>query len=253
MNQENRTGQKRLAVLFAIILFVVVTSCKTEEVTCSWASSAPTPDGQTADWSGVSTTYFHEEEVVLGLCSDADKLHILFRFRDPAWARAISMGGLNIWLDADGGKSKNLGIRCKGMPSMEEIRALDGSDRGSADDRMSPDMIEMQSRQRRGDQRPFVFVDQENILNVEIPVDGSKGPAAGFAMDQSFFTYEFSIPLKESVARYYGLNCEPGRTISIGAEWGGMDRPKRPSGAMGSGSKGGGGGRGGMGGGGGMH
>jgi hypothetical protein len=56
---------------------------------------------------------------------------------------------------------------------------------------------------------------------MEIPVDGSTGPAASSGIDGGFFTYEFSLPLHESALRSYGLNAAPGQTIRVGAVWGG--------------------------------
>ena len=91
---------------------------------------------------------------------------------------------------------------------------------------------------------------------MEIPADGSAGPAAAFSVDGGFFTYEFSLPLHESAVRSYGLAAVPGQTISIGAHWGGGERgmnqgrsdmggSKMGSPVGGGGGFGGGGGRGG--------
>ena len=72
------------------------------------------------EWPSGSTVYFEDSGVQLGLRNDSQNLYILFRFGNQAWARAIRMGGLTLWLDNSGKKKKDIGIRYNGGPSFPD-------------------------------------------------------------------------------------------------------------------------------------
>ena len=70
----------------------------------------------------------------------------------------------------------------------------------------------------------FTFIDEKQYINMDIPPDGSLGPAIAVDTSEGFYTYEFSIPLQKSQVRYFGIGAEPPRKIEVGAIWGEIDR-----------------------------
>ncbi len=250
---------QKLTVGLLLVAVLLLCGCKSMEVESHWAgeSALETPitaDGSNVDWGDIPTIFFEDQQAVLGIANDSDNLYLLMRFRDQKWARAIKMSGLKIYVDAKGGKSTDLCIQYIGGPDLAALQR-DEMGRGRGGMERGED-IEKRMKTGMGDHREFVFADKENLLDVDLPTDGSRGPAVSFDTSMSFFTYEFSIPLAESEVRNYGLGVEPGQTIGIGAIWGDFDKGKmrewmRPSGGMGGGMPGGGGRGGGMGGGGG--
>jgi hypothetical protein len=70
----------------------------------------------------------------------------------------------------------------------------------------------------------FTCAVKDRIVEMPIELDGSNGPQVACGTDHGFFVYEFKIPLKDSEVRYYGIGAEEGTTITIGANWGKMER-----------------------------
>jgi hypothetical protein len=249
-----------ITILVLLTLFgtVLVTGCKTQEVPSHWLTVPIQVDGKMTEWSEIPITYF--EGAVLGLGNDDKNLYIHFRFKSPAWAQAVRKTGLTLWIDANGKKDKEIGIRFYGGPSPKELMAARGNEQfDNMPQEQKQDFLEREAQTAN----KFIFFDNSYYVEDSIPVDGSKGPAAGYDTSLGFYSYEFSIPLQESAVQFYGLGVQPGQTICLGAEWGGMrfDRggmPGKPPGGMGGGPPGGigagppggmGGGRGGPGGG----
>jgi len=246
-------------VAILVVGFPLITGCRNVEVPCSWAGQSVVVDGLSGDWPDSSTHYFPDEQIVLGLANDSSNLYMLFRFRDPKWAGAIAREGLTVYLDKQTKKKEDVGIHCAGLPSREQLLEIMPDSEGDDTERRWGNRIKPSGSEEK-DQRKFVFFDKENILDVNIPTDGSKGPSIAFAVEGGMFTYEFGIPLYESVVRNYGLGIQGNQSLDIGVIWGGVPegshaRPDSPSTGMGgrSGAKGGGmrggGGRGGKGGG----
>jgi len=206
-----------------------------QEVVCSRADGLIVVDGQMKDWEELPTTYFEDQGVVLGLSNDDDNLYIMFRFRDKKWARTIRMSGITFWIDSEGKKGKNFMLKYRGGPKMSELISRDNS----MSEKMKERMVKMDTAMI--DELSCAVKDR--IVEMPIKLDGSNGPAVAFDSDHSFFVYEFKIPLKESVVRYYGIGAEEGAPITIGANWGKMDlgqmRGMKSGGGRGGGPPGG--------------
>ncbi|MCP4686082.1 MAG: hypothetical protein GY867_11655 [bacterium] len=249
MKTGGRT-QSRLSWAFGLLFLSLLPAygCKgDQEVVCTRVESTVTLDGQMADWEELPSAYFEDQGVVLGLANDNDNLYVMFRFRDQKWARTIRMSGLTLWLDGQGKKSKDFVLKYRGGPSMADLVPQDGN----VNDKMRERMMKTDSA--LSDELTCAVKDR--IVEMPISLDGSNGPEVAFGSDHSFFVYEFKIPLKKSEVRYYGIGAEEGAQITIGANWGKVDKSQMggmkqgggpPGGGMGGGRGGGmGGGRGG--------
>ena len=222
---------KRIEIAALGLAIVILGGCKAQEVTCHRVAEPIIVDGGMTDWAAIPTTFFEKQAAAIGVASDGDRLYLLFRFRDPQWARAIRTSGLTLWVNADGKKNRNFGIKFNGGPDLKELTME--RDEPGASGRM-PEMF--QKRPAASDSNPAVEL---RVINTDwwyesqaVSLDGLSGPAAGFAHDEGFFSYEFSLPLVAGSTDFFGLGAVSGQSIAIGAEWGGIDQ-ERVHGMMG--------------------
>jgi hypothetical protein len=236
----------------ALVGFIVTASCKNTKLDSAWTTAPMLIDGRAQDWNGVTSHFIEESEASVAFANDNEQLYILVRTRDPRLASVIHRSGLKLWINSEGKRDKDFVIRYRGGPTREEMHSMIGGEQRRQMDRESQFMLP-----DTGKPSLTCFV-KDRIVEMEIPADGSVGPAAAFGLDAGFFTYEFSLPLHECSVRSYGLAALPGQTISVGAQWGGSRRgmdPNRPGmgdmqmgsppggsrGGLGGGGKGGGG------------
>lgn len=235
----------KLFLSLAIICSILLGGCKTQEVESHWTAEPVQVDGEMADWADIPTTYFEDSAVQLGLCNDSEKLYILFRFSDQIWMRAIRMGGLTLWLDNSGKKKKGFDIRHTGGPFLSEIQEAEMAGQGGFWESLTPGQKERLLQRQAAMANRITIISKERDQKTTIPADGSRGPAVGFANLQGICTYEFSIPLQKGAISYYGIDAQPGQTIWLGLEWGGMSESDRQRMRQEWGDRRGGGGRGG--------
>lgn len=181
-------------------------------------------DGDRTEWNNVPVTYFDKQDIALGICNNDHNLFIFFSFKDSKYARTIRMNGLKIWLDATGEKKKEFGLIYRGGPSPAELPQTSG-------DRFFERLDEKQSQESASDTATrFAVIRDEKDLGSSIPAEGGRGPAAGYASTPGgIYTYEFSIPLKESDIESVGIGAGFDKAVSIGFEWSGFGRnaPRR--------------------------
>jgi hypothetical protein len=228
-HSNNRVIPHGLVVVTALLVASGVTGCKQEEVDCYWPSRHVSVDGQVDDWSGIPGKYYPDEGLVFSVANDSANIYLLLSFRNPMWAMAIRHSGLTVWLDPKGKKNKAFGFRYRGGPSSGQLRQL-----RTADHMPTPWMTppEESGRKQVADTEAFDelrLITSDNSEGVSVFADGSQGPAAGHGLPKGIFCYEFSIPLESLAAQGYSLLAQPGRMIGVGAHWGKLDRPRRPS------------------------
>jgi hypothetical protein len=251
----------RIVLVLVLSASGLLAGCRSQKVQTKWSREPVKVDGEMTEWTGGSTVYFEDIGVQLGLQNDDKDLYLLFRFSNQAWARAIRMGGLTLWLDNSGKKKKDFGIRYTGGPPLSELPRMGAPSRGGFRETLTP---EQQQRLRDIEENAadqITVIDKKSDQETTLPSDGSGGPAACFASPQGTYTYEFSIPLEKDNVFDCGIGARPGQTITLGLEWSGISKEDRqkmmpgmppgggagPPGGMGGGREGG--GRGGMGGG----
>ncbi len=236
-----------LKLIYPLIIFTIfpfaLSGCKGLEMKSTWTDKPITVDGNFDDWSGKPLSFFDDQEVTLGFCNDSDNLYIHFRTRNRQTAAMVRMTGLTVYFDTNGKKKKDFYLKFNDGPKREdrmgrgmEMRERPGSDSASA-------------TQREGDRmRPGGFNSEpvlmcyvkDVIVEKIIPMDGEQGPSAAYKKEGEFYSYEMSVPLKESGLRDYGLGLTPGQPVMIGLHWGGQ--PERPEGGEHGGFRMGGGG-----------
>ena len=223
--------------------------CKTLTIAGHYTSSTMEIDGQMFDWADIPYTTFDDEGAVLRLCNDQKNLYLYLRLKDAKMAGLIRRTGLKLWLDPTAGKKENTSLQYYGGPTPEELQEMGMEMPGGMAGKMPTDRQRQMEGEARRPEDSFVYCDRKKIIEVVIPQDGSVGPAVTYDGSRGLFSYEFKIPLSDSL---YGLGASLGQEVCIGAEWGdpgemrnAMKRPGGMGGDMGGGRGGMGGGRGG--------
>jgi hypothetical protein len=243
----NPHSLKQTLSIFIISLFI--TSCNSVTINSNWTDTPLTIDGQNKDWDNLSQTYFKDEGVSLGLANNADNLYIIIQFRDPKILRSASKRGFTVWFDKTGGNNRDFGLRYICNPPIDST-LMTSRMNGFNDphSRKGP----KQTSNRRVIEQIIVLHDPEKP-GISVRPDGSQGVSAKLDNNNGIYVYEFGIPLQASDSAFYAIGTGLATNISIGFEFGGMDRDKmeqmkqqRQGGGAGmvpGGGKGGGGGR----------
>jgi hypothetical protein len=242
--EDDMTSIKKFAwytiTLFSlIVLLATFLWGKNIELTSQRSPQGIKVDGQISDWPENAMTFLEEQQATVGLSNDSANVYILVCSRKADWARTVKMTGLKVYLDAKGEKQKDFMLKFTGGPTREQIMAAGGEKDTSRRREMPPEMQDKMKQQRKEPASKFICVQKDVISEKEIPMDGTEGPAVAFGVDKGFFIYEFSVPLKESGVRFYGLGATPDKKIGLGLLWGEIDKSSMPEG-MGEGGPGGG-------------
>lgn len=224
-------GRLSARVLLSLVVAgsILLGGCKTKEASSHWSAQPVQVDGQMTDWVGMPANYMEDSGVQLGLCNDNQNLYILFRFSNQAWARAIRMGGVTLWLDNSGKKKKDFGIRYTGGPSLSEMQGQGMAGEGGFWESLTPEQKERLKQRQASMADQITVIDKKSDQEIALRADGTRGPAVGFANLKGIYTYEFSIPLQKGDVFDYGIGVESGQIICLGLEWGGMSKEDRVS------------------------
>jgi len=219
-----------MIVPIVILSIAGMGACKEIEINSIPAKQPITLDGKFSDWPEGTTTFLGDPEASVGVANDSEKIYVLVAFRKPQWARLIRMSGLTVWLDKEGKNHKNFMLKFLGGPSREEIRKLFDQ---NGNNPMGSDSSSFRNRMREEDtlsQNRLICFEKNYLTDKIIPLDGSQGPAVAYGIDNGFFVYEFSVPLKKSDVLYYGLGMNPSRQLGLGLIWGEFEKDKESRG-----------------------
>jgi len=206
-------------------------------------------DGQLDDWAG-AVSYMEKENVAIGIFNDDEFLYLCLSSGEPKVRNQIMMRGMTLWLDAQGGKNKNFGIRFP-LGMMESM----GSE------------FRMLTRGRESVPDQDLQKLEENFATslAEIEILGpdkedkrrlARKATTGIEVDAKLasgtLVYEIKIPLAKSDRYPYAIGTAD-KIIGVGVETPEVNMEEmraqmRERGGMGGGRGGMGGGRGGMGG-----
>ena len=75
----------RTFYLLPLIFLFFSTGCNSQKMQSAWAPNEIEIDGQMQDWSTEQTTYFEDDDILMGLANDSQNLYMLIRFNNPHW------------------------------------------------------------------------------------------------------------------------------------------------------------------------
>lgn len=213
----------RNKIVFPLILAVVAAvaltgSAKEIVVTSQWSAAPVRIDGQEQDWQDATFLTDEGSKAQYAVKNDGNNLYILFVFKDQLSATTIEYTGMRVFFGAEGKKSKDLGILFAKKPMTADNVIAEMEKRGET-------LTEERKTELRKQKTYMVFTEEViNSKKVTAPSDPAVQtlpPVYRAANDKRIAVYEFRIPLSR-VNQPGGIGAEPGKTIKLGFEWGGM-------------------------------
>lgn len=219
---RNKKIIKSTFLYFMILTLCAMGSPKENEVRSAWAATPVKIDGSNDEWSGESLTLEKKVSVDYAFRNDSENLYMLFVFKDPKFLSSIDRTGMILWLDAEGKKKKNYGIKFqRKMITADAYIALLEKQLGPLPEEKK---TQIKSRSAYGIYLNEVVDKKGKTLGV---TSGPGAPAFKSKRGKNMMIYEFRIPLKRGERQLAGIGTEPGKNIKIGFEWGGMTKEMR--------------------------
>jgi hypothetical protein len=205
-------------ILAAMAAVALTGLAKDIVVTSQWAAAPVKIDGQEQDWQDATFLTDEGSKAQYAVQNDGSNLYILFVFRDPMSATTIEYTGMRVFFGAAGKKSKDLGILFAKKPMTADNLIAEMEKRGET-------VTEERKTELRKQKTYMVFAEEViNSKKVTAPSDPAVQtlpPLYRAANSKRVTVYEFRIPLSR-VNQPGGIGTEPGKTVKLGFEWGGM-------------------------------
>jgi hypothetical protein len=205
----------------AIILILASSGFSAEKIVQSkWTTQPPTVDGLDTEWMGDEMISEKKSGVDYAIKNDDQCMYVLFVFNDPKYLSSINATGITLYYNTEGKKKKDHAYHFlrKKITGEELIAYL--KQRGEA-------LTEQQMQSIEPTNTYSVFMTErtgkeDEKISATAPVPGILNP--GFKIDKKgdAFIYEFRVPLLRTEISPRGMGVEPGQSLKIGFEWGGM-------------------------------
>lgn len=207
--------------LVAIISIFAASGFSADNIVQSkWATQPPAVDGLDTEWMGDEMISEKKAGVDYAIKNDAQNMYLLFVFNDPKYLSSINATGITLYYNTEGKKKKDHAYHFlrKKVTGEELIAYL--KQRG--------EVLTEQQMQSIDPQNTYsVFMTErtgkkDEEISATAPVPGVLNP--GFKIDKKgdAFIYEFRVPLLRTEISPRGMGVEPGQSLKIGFEWGGM-------------------------------
>lgn len=211
----------RTLLLSLVVLAVCLAGFSKEETIASmWRGSPLSIDGADDDWAGDTLSFAKMFKVDYAFKNDAENMYVLFIFKDPLFLSTIKDTGMTFWINTEGKKKKKYGITFKmiTLPADNLISLLE-KQRGPLPEaeknriRSKPNYMFYQGdvRDKKG-----------NILTPTALGGELAMPIFKSQPKQNMMVYEFVMPLRILEKLSAKHKMEPGKTVKVGFEWGGL-------------------------------
>jgi hypothetical protein len=216
-----------LGILLLVIAMAFLAAAKEKTVASLWTVSPLRIDGVVSEWKDDPLSVEKKEKVDYAFRNDADFLYVLFRFNDLKYLSTIEATGMTLWIDVEGKKKKNLAVNFtkKKISSEEYIVLLEQQQRSVSDEQ----------KEKLRENAFYIISHAEVIAKKGKPLDPgkqsdvAKGSVYNVAALQNIVVYEFRVPLRSLTETMLGKAIEPGESMKIGFEWGGLTDEIRES------------------------
>ena len=210
--------------LFLIIMVIGVLFsagvAKDKIVTSTWCTTPLKVDGESTEWQGLPVTFEKKVQVDYAFMNDAHYLYVFFVFKDPQYLSSINQTGMTLYFNTEGKKKKDYGINfIQKRISAQQYIALLEKQQGPLSEADKNNILA----------NPHYAVFAADVLNKKAKKGTPESPAdaraAVYRMQQDqekHVSIEFAVPLVRVAELAPGIGTEPGKTIKVGFEWGGM-------------------------------
>lgn len=209
-------------IFFTVLVLVFFAKGFSAEnsVQSKWTTQPPTVDGLDTDWTGDERIPEKKVAVDYAFRNDAQHMYVLFMFNNPKYLSNIDATGITLYYNKEGKKKKD--------HAYNFIRKKVTGEKLIAYLKQRGEVLTEQQMQSIVPQNTYsVFMTErtgkkDEEISVTAPSPGILNP--GFKIDRkgNAFIYEFKIPLIKSETSPRGMGVEPGQSLKIGFEWGGM-------------------------------
>lgn len=205
-------------IMAAVVAIAAAGLAKDIVVASQWSATPVRIDGLEQDWQDATFLTDEGSKAQYALKNDGTNLYILFVFKDQMSATTIEYTGMKVYFGAEGKKSKDLGILFAKKPMTADNLIAEMEKRGET-------LTEERKTELRKQKTYMVFAEEViNSKKVTAPSDPAVQtlpPIYRAANNKRVGVYEFRIPLSR-INQPGGIGTEPGKTIKLGFEWGGM-------------------------------
>ena len=217
---RNKIFSKTLLLSLVVLAVCIAGFSKEKTIASMWRASPLSIDGADDDWAGDTLSFEKKFEIDYAFQNDAENLYVLFVFKDPVYLSTIKDTGMTFWINTEGKKKKKYGITFKTRKvSAEGIISLLEKQKGPLPEaeknkiRSKPDYIFYQGdvRDKKG-----------NILTPTALGGELAMPIFRLQPKQKMMVYEFVMPLRILEKLSAKHRMEPGKTVKVGFEWGGL-------------------------------
>jgi hypothetical protein len=125
----NKMRRITMYLLGSGMILLMLVACNDTTLTSDWRTPELRSNDPDSAWAVTSTYSWKDENILLGLQNDADRLIILLKTRDRATQMTILRTGLTIWLDPTNKKNKNIGIHYQWEGKAHLLREKKGNGR----------------------------------------------------------------------------------------------------------------------------
>jgi hypothetical protein len=209
-----------------IVFFFSLTGLAKETLVESrWAATPPKVDGLNKEWVEDALSFEKSAAVDYAFKNDGRDLYVLFVFKDPKYLSSIEATGITLYFSTEGKKQKDYGVRFirKTVSPDELIATLE---------KQGTTLTEQKKHELKATPKYGLFeaeaVDKKGEV---IPPAGATPeadpPAFRMMKQDKLLVYEFRVPLAAREIHPAGIGSEPGKTIKVGFEWGGMTEEMR--------------------------
>ena len=208
---------------FAILALCTPGLSKDKIVESTWAASPVKIDGSNDDWKGDTLTLEKKVKVDYAFRNDSENLYVLFIFKEPEkFMSTIKQTGMSIWLNAEGKKKKDYGIKF-------QIQTVTADNYISLLEKMMGPMPEEKKKEIKS--KPTHQIFHNEVIGkkgeASLIATGPAAPSFNLGRGREVVAYEFRIPLKRGEGHPVGIGTEPGKNLKIGFEWGGLTKELR--------------------------
>jgi hypothetical protein len=215
---------RKLAIFPLIVavaaVFAVSGFSKDTIVESGWTSAPVKIDGLEQDWKDAMPLTDGNSKALYAAKNDGKNLYLLFVFPNEYSSTTIDLTGMKIFFNADGKKSKDLGILFKKKAVTADALIASMEKSGEV-------LTEERKAEIRKQKAYIIFVEdlinEKKLISPSDPAIQTEPPAYRASNNKRVTVYEFRIPLSR-VNQPGGIGAEPGKTIKIGFEWGGMTK-----------------------------
>jgi hypothetical protein len=225
LDETEEAGMTHKTTAFALAMAVLMAVsgpvvAKDKVVESLWASAPVIVDGLEQDWQGLTFLTDGGSKAQYALKNDGKNLYIVFLFKDPLSPSTIEFTGLKVFFSPEGKKSRDLGVHFvkKSVTADALIAYLEKKGEALTEAR--------KAEIRKKSEYTLFETDVINAKKIAAPADPAvqtDPPVFSAKSQNKALVYEFRIPLGRT-NQPGGLGAEPGQTVKLGFEWGGMTR-----------------------------